>query len=342
MTSTKTFCRDANEANTFAEDLVNDMDHNYAVTSVDLSDKLDYAFRINNEVSYNNWHFWSMLANKTGGKQYHRFIEEEQARNWWWGDYDYKLIPMGSVLQESYNSMLQRRDFTGFNYDFGDAFIYQDYQLQGGDLSPVNSSYTLVGKYYGGANSNLEFTLFSSVSGEVSKREVVLPPISEKHAFSPKIWAAHHLETHVKIKPTPAEYAYVVAKSKQYNVLTDYTAFLALEEDTVFTPTVAVQNIVGTREIEEPVILQARLYPNPCTDHAVVSLTLTPELRGQKWTLRMTDLSGKEVYHTFGQTSTNENLEISLDEALINRAAGIYFVRIEMDGKASTLKMIKR
>ena len=330
---------DVRSINKLSNDLVDQMNSNYPVISAELNDRLDYTFNQNGTNSYNNHQFWSNLANNTKGLAVKRFLIDQET-NWWWR-FDYKTLPIEYVINECFKYIQHHYDFVSFKYDFGQGILYNDHFIGKSSLVNSGDALTIIGQYFGNVDDSISVELATSVDGSIYRTDVHL---NGKYGVETikQFWAGNHLNSLITPNITPAEKALVVNKSIEYNVLTDFTAFLALEPDSmIMSFTFRDFPLVSTKDINSEVIDFAPIaYPNPFTNTLALKLACNSADIGKHYNVEVVDLLGRTLFTHSGRIDGLET-QVNLTQQSLALSKGMYLIKVRLDGLEKSIRVIK-
>lgn len=316
------------QANDLIDDLTSAMDSNkIAIHIVDLDDYNNYYEQeyIGGTTYYGNEYFYINLSMLTGG--------------------DYL-----SLQDESYTDMLSNISgkLSGFFSSFDlyvtleSGFTYSNYTLnKTSTLTYYDHPYMQVGKY----NGSGRFRVIASAQmpdGEFFYNDTLIDvnALDSLDYATRAIWASQLLREMDSYTQTNSVIAQIINTSIHERVLSDYTAFLALE------PGVGVIDDennngggpVGTEEspIEENSTFSISSYPNPFSDQTTLSFYLPEDSRV---TIEVYDLYGNKISVILDEERNSGENTVNYDADGI--AAGTYICRISTnDGSSTYCKLI--
>ena len=323
-----------NKANTIVESLQETYDRFPTVFIADLADEPRYAFWSGGVSYYGNQYLYTLLTQLSGGEISSLFGNSSTTMN--------------EVLQNSLGQMSGRFESFDLHTSVASGFCYSRLNLTSLSQVSPSSSIKQVGKYVG------ELPFEMSVAGEFQDslfyKEYTLFPFSEETALdslSKSIWAGLQIREWEEESSTNEMVQRIIALSLENRVLSEYTAFLALEpSDTTFAcPTnecedESVLPVSLSEQLEAD--LSISLAPNPFTDIITISGNV---LSGKPLTtLKVIDMLGREVKVLMVELS-GDKWEASWDGrdpsgSLVS--AGIYLLRIEVEGQVISKRLIKQ
>ncbi|KAF0142927.1 MAG: hypothetical protein FD122_193 [Stygiobacter sp.] len=289
--------------NTTANQLITDirklMTVNYPVMVYDYNDK-DYVYYYFNNRSYiGNEYFYDNLSRVTGGV--------------------YQRI--GSNLNTSLTDLFLRLNGTISSYDLytslqsGFCYGRQAISGKGGPIS-VSSAITQVGKYTG------EFPFIVKTSGmfnsEPFTQTMVISNAIEKNGedIIPKTWIGNYINTQTGSTVTNSIINEVIGLSRTHKILTNYTAFLALENDTSWCTTCYNDkggpiNTGVENKVEIPTEFSMDAYPNPFNSQVTITVKLPNNMLGQKLSFKIFNTLG-QVVKTFSSDELQNKSVVKL------------------------------
>ncbi|MDP2039473.1 MAG: VIT domain-containing protein [Ignavibacteria bacterium] len=277
--------------NTTANQLITDirklMTVNYPVMVYDYNDK-DYVYYYFNNRSYvGNEYFYDNLSRVTGGA--------------------YQRI--GSNLNTTLTDLFLRLNGTISSYDLytslqsGFCYGRQAISGKGGPIS-VSSAITQVGKYTG------EFPFIVKTSGMFNSspftQTMVINNAADKKGADiiPKAWIGNYINTQTSSTVTNSIINEVIGLSRTHQILTNYTAFLALENDTSWCTTCYTESKTGgggntdlaaDGASEIPTEFSMDAYPNPFNSQVTITVKLPNNMLGQKLSFKIFNTLGQAV-----------------------------------------------
>jgi hypothetical protein len=317
------------ECNTKVNTLVDSMTTIYPVDIVQISSSHQYDFWMpGNNYSYNNNYFLSNLSAVTGGIYNKRLPELIN-------NYESAPRSLGDVISWSLNNMMPKTTFDQINYTYS-GLLTNDYKLNSQVYSNQRDAYLATGKYYGGSG-NIVLERNYKIGSTIYTNEFDLEPSSDPSGLTRKIWAGNFIAELTSLNTNGTYSSYIVNESIHYQVLSQNTAFLALEPDTISK---MISN--GTSGIDEKNsgAFTMTAIPNPFENIQRIRIDLTPDLYNQDWECNITDISGRVWSSQKGKTTNKDLLLISWNgNALSN---GIYILNVTIGGKKASIKVVKQ
>ncbi len=322
----------SNSADINSASLANDhMDHisgllgnqEYPVFVLDLDEReKNYwnAYYVGNKIYYGNEYFYVMLGVQTSGEH----------------------IP---VLAQSFydllNSTINKTGgfFTSFDLytSCSGGYTYANYEMEFNSLHTyLDEPVRQVGRYIGEAP--FELTVSGQLyTGAVYHTQITIAAgdIQTMDSVTQTIWAAHYLRELATDEPTNAMIQEIIRTSKAERVLTDYTAFLALEPET--PPTIEDPNggvfdgsFTATPEPvnHDTVSYELINYPNPFSGTTAIQFTL-PESGPVQ--LAVYDITGKLQTVLVQEKLSAGTHQVTLDAS--DYPAGIYLYQLKHQDK---------
>lgn len=90
---------------------------------------------------------------------------------------------------------------------------------------------------------------------------------------------------------------------------------------------------ISTVDVNELFTENVAVYPNPTTGEFFISFS---DFEGAV-TIELTDITGKLIYHSLEDVSTDNNVKVSIDDV----ASGVYFVRVTSDNDMFSTRIVK-
>lgn len=272
-------------ANQLISDIRNSMGANYPIFIFDYNDK-DYVYYYFNNRSYTgNEYFYDNLSRLTGGV--------------------YQRISPGN-FSASLNDLLSKINGTINSFDLytslQNGFCYSRHTLNSkGETVIANKPITQIGKYIGdfpfviktsGIYNSTPFTQTMVISDALNK---------EGEEVIPKTWANNYINTLTNFNITNSVINEIINVSRNHQILTSYTAFLALENDTSWCTTCYKDDgkPIGATGVEEnleiPTEFSIDAYPNPFNSQVTITIKLPNNLIGQKLSFKIYNMLGQLV-----------------------------------------------
>ena len=244
-----------------------------------------------------------------------------------------------SIMASLFSSLSKSKSFEGFNHN-GNSILYQtaDISTQGfGD----DRTYLLTGKYTQGLDT-LNLTHYYEESGDFYTRKVQLEAEEILFNLTNKIWAGTYYNNEINPQNSFSKIAEIVQGSFDFEVLTDYTAFLALEPEEDFT--IQGEHLVSVEDVESKYLntLEVKAFPNPFSTKLALEIFLPNELRNKKISIVMYDLQGRAIANLTSTSSTDETTIINLDELCLGRESGIYVLKVQIENISQNIRIVKR
>lgn len=302
----------------------------YPIDVAHISTTMQYDFRVpgGNDYTSNNEYFLSILTGLTGGNYNKRLLEQINY-------YESSFRALGDVLGTSIDYMMPKTSFDQVNYNYA-GLITNDYKLGHPVYSNQRDAHMVTGKYFGGGG-DITLQRNYSANGSIFQNDFILQPVDDTTMISRKIWASSFLEDLIGNNISGIYTSEIVNESINFQVLTEYTAFLALEPDTL--PKMVSNTPVSIKE-QTSGSFEMMAIPNPFRDIQQIKITLSADLHQQDWECTITDISGRILAVQNGSTGNKDNLTISWNGSVLS--AGMYLIKVTIGGKHTTLKVVKQ
>lgn len=282
---------------------------------------------------YNNGYFFTNLARKNGG-EYISFYNS------------YNYSNLNALLEEAFDLV------TGENFSFVDIYTSNENGICYGRMNVSNSlssSFNVnktihhLGKYSGGFPTNLEIAC--EVNNEVYhyKTDLSKYTINVNDSVVETIWNGLDIAQLEKEDNSNQVINEIIYLSLQHRILSNYTAFLCVEEE------VSCENCEDPQDNEFPdgeaigvdeqdINKGVSIYPNPFTTALKIELESTQQLMELK------------IYNAAGQCIKTFTLVADQDSYLWDGTddnnnkinAGIYILKAVYANKVVTKKLIKQ
>lgn len=324
--------------NNLAKAMLDNMENTYPMVVVELNDVIRVAFNQNGTRSFNNHFLFSKLANQTQGVFVKRHLIDIET-DWWWS-FDARLLSLDYVLGQGFDYIQNYYDFVTYNYDFNDGLLYNKHSVVNQSEQRLGDATTIVGQYFGNSSNTIEVEMARSIGGTIYRSRVHIAGSAGAPSIR-QLWAGIHLNSLMTPNITPTQKALVVNKSIEYNVLTDFTAFLALEPDSIIMSyNLRDFPLVGVEDMEDNRGLRVLAYPNPFSQHVTLVLHCDESSMGQAYTVTMMDMTGRIIGSEHGHATTNKT-KVDLSHHTDSLAPGIYIVRVELGDQVQSIRIVK-
>lgn len=311
--------------------LLNNMNQVYPVHAVQVNPTFQYDVYTNNSGYVNNGYFLSNLALMTGGSYNSRFAI---ISNWHLeGPSD-----LYSPVTGAWNQLFDLSIFDEVTYSFS-GFLANRYTVPNAFSSNPRHVYMETGRYFGsGAITIARSTMTDDY--ELHQDNYELPVIQDEPGLSRKIWAGNYIDELVRYNSNGMNTALIVNESIEYQVLSPYTAFLAIEPDT--TVATIREDDGGNLGIADPRVVAFDLsaIPSPFTDRQAIHVLLDDDMQKQEWSVDIFDISGRVVWTDQGKTTVSDELVIKWDGSKL--PAGNYIIRVRIGQHKASIMVVKQ
>lgn len=235
--------------------------------------------------------------------------------------------------------------YTSLTNGFTFNRFHQNYLGQSQNL---NQPILQIGKYMGSFPFELEYSAYVDSNFVFESIEVPTDEIMESDSVNREIWFGHHLQSLQSATAGTSGIQEIISLSIQERVLTDYTAFLALDLENGGEPCLECWEYVewivfSTDDLKEELNIKILAFPNPFTDQVKVSFELGEGFSIDEAELSIFDAYGKNILNhelsdltNFGKTQWTWNGQNNNGQSL---PSGIYFMIIKTDKGAKTVKL---
>ena len=310
------------------------MDEEYPIYTYDFNTTFTNGTYINNNYSYNNEYFLQNLSILSGGEYFAR----RDVNQYYY--YYYSITPFSftSVLNKAWSSMKMSYDFIGYNYSYS-GFMHQEYTCPQSPYSSIGDAYIEVGRFANGVG-DITVNHFYSVKGQSFQNQHVLSPIIRADKLTQKMWAGNHVKRLAEMNTNGNLSGQIIATSLQHIVLSEKTAFLALEPDTINSSN-NTPSVVSVEDFDVDISFVLTAYPNPFTEMQNIRTILPQSLMHKDWSLSVSDITGRVVKEMSGNTADESELVIEWYNNAEPVNSGIYFVSLSIHGVKQTLRVVK-
>ena len=124
--------------------------------------------------------------------------------------------------------------------------------------------------------------------------------------------------------------------------MTDFTAFLALEPDSIIMSySLRDFPVVGLdKEISASDPMSVMAYPNPFKESLKVRLDCNPNNIGHVWTMQIMDLTGRKITSNSGVIQQAEST-IDLTDVSGQLTQGIYILKVQVGSQTMSMRIVK-
>ncbi|OGU63545.1 MAG: hypothetical protein A2440_15170 [Stygiobacter sp. RIFOXYC2_FULL_38_25] len=324
-------------SNTTANQVISDirkiMTNNYPVMAYDYNDK-DYVYYYFNNRSYvGNEYFYDNLCRLTGGT--------------------YQRI--GNNINTTLGELFTKLNGTINSFDLytslQSGFCYSRQAISGkGEVVSLNKPITQIGKYTG------EFPFIVKTSGMFNSspftQTMMIDDAANKMGedIIPKTWVGNYINTLMNSTVTNSVINEIVGLSRTHQILTNYTAFLALENDTSWCYTCYKDDgkPIGSTDVETnleiPTEFSMDAYPNPFNSQVTITVKLPNNMLGQKLSFKIFNTLG-QVVKTFSSDELQNKSVVKLfwdgkndfGEVI---SSGVYLFNVSGGKFVKTLKLM--
>lgn len=290
-------------ANQLITDLRKLMAVNYPVMVYDYNDKEYVYYYFNNRGYVGNEYFYDNLSRSTGGT-YQRIA----------GNISTTLADLFLKLNGTISSYdLYTSTQTGF------CFGRQSLNGKGEPIS-IGSAMTQIGKYSGEFPFNLKFS--GIYNSQAFSKSLILNNAADKKGDEviQKTWVGNYINQLTSTTTNNSIINEVIGLSRTHYLLTTYTAFLALENDTSWCTTCYNESKTGgggsvDLEIDGKLVIPTEFsmeaYPNPFNPQVTITVKLPNNMLDQKLSFKIFNTLG-QVVKTFSSDQTQNKSVIKL------------------------------
>ncbi len=260
---------------------------------LDYNDKEYYYYYFNNRSYLGNEYFYDNLARTTGGA----FIRSSNISN-----------AFAELLSKSDNIINSYDLYTSLQTGF--CYSRQTLQSSNESVSP-SKAITQVGKFVG------EFPFIIKSSGVFDSQPFTETRIIQDQNFLKgeeqikKMWASNKISALEKGTQSNSIINEIIEISRANRVLSKYTAFLSLEDDSSFCKDCyrddGKPTGVEDDETEIPTEFSVQAYPNPFNSQVQITVNVPNNLIGKSMSFKIYNLLG-QVVKTFEINSTDKNI----------------------------------
>ncbi len=249
-------------------------------------DVLDYCkkfivYLINGRNYYNNQYLYTNISNFTGGH----------------------YITMTTTFTNSLNEIFQLNSPKIKGFDFylkvNQGITYGKFPLTPfvTELN-VNSTYIQTGLFRGSFPFTIEMS--GEINGSLFYKQftIDLPEVFEEDSVSATVWEAQGLFKLEEQANDNAKTQAVIQKSIENRILTKYTAFLCLEDPSLYCHNCFDETEIPTDTDDEKLdsLQHLEVFPNPFSDQIAIEIHSDQSVAQKEWHGEIFDLSGRVVH----------------------------------------------
>lgn len=286
-------------------------------------------YHSNSGSTMNNNELFTDLANATNGS-YHYCLEIKN--NW---DYITVSDPL-TVISDQFSGLRSHKTFEDLAYT-GRSLLFDKVTINQNN----RNLYIVAGRYFNGMDS-VSIKHFYELNGKTYLREVNLKPETITDGLCNKIWAGTFYNNIISSSNSNRTKLEIINKSIEYEVLTDYTAFLALErEDNSSYGENRDEWLINVDSLLSLESYAIKAYPNPFTDHISLDFNLSNETKNKEYSVQVYDISGRLISETKGNSGSNDLLSLTLLSDYTDLPKGIYFIKVRIERNQQNIKILK-
>lgn len=209
------------------------------------------------------------------------------------------------------------------------SIVYQETK------TALNNNYPLIiGKFYGKLDSiELETIIWDSTTASSTTKMVYAETESDNTMFETSWAGIYYNQLQANMDMPKIE---IVQNSIKYNVLTNYTAFLALEPEFSNRMDFTVKTDKIDKSIEHAVA-----FPNPFHNTLKLQLSASLDLSNSA-VVTIFNMQGQKVVDISIQEQQISNNTIDLSQFTEKLKAGIYIINIQVGSHTEVIKVVKQ
>jgi len=248
----------------------------------------------------------------------------------------------------SYPTMLSNisrtfsQEFVGFNCytTLDNGFTFSNYIISNNTaISYIDEPISMVGRYTGTGDFNIVFSGQLENGQYVQLDTIVLESeIAQYDSITQSIWAGQYIRDLYTYTQSNSLIQQIIQISRDERVLSDYTAFLALEPGVGPLLDEEGNIITATEEYQteqQDSMLVMNIYPNPANDYCNLSIELSKD---EKVVVEMLDLSGKRVALLLSGVYPSGVSQVSLNVA--DYPVGTYIISVTTESCRLVKKLV--
>ena len=319
-------------ANTFLNDVLSITPPTISINSLNYCDVTNNSINLNGTFYLANSYLLSTLAAQTKGAYVKAPFSTTQSPNFAPG------------LESLFTNMGTNTNTFDISLSAKDGFCYARLNVSNnGPLVNLNRPVLQIGKYLGSAPFNLAVGGASADQIILSNVEVPESEIETIDALSRKIWYGKFIQTLEAEQQSTIIVNNILFNSLNHRVLSRYTAFLCLEEDSYYCDdcTDETQLNTSTEELSNSDSL-VNVYPNPFETQTTIQIKAM-FASNEHPTFEIYDLKGRLVY-IFNLSTDISEQKIEWDGQALSGSetpAGVYLGLMKMKDRTVVIKLVK-
>jgi len=315
--------------------LISKMDTIYKIFAIDINNFANYTYQ-SNRMFFNNEYFLSNLSIVTGGYFYNRFPESISYY------YDYPVSSLSGLVDIAFNNLNNDADYSFISFNNNNGLFYNNYPLNNSFVPKVKERYIEIGKFQG-TPSTIHLTQYTSVNNTPYTQQHTISPVIVDDSMLKRAWGSELIEKMISQNTNNIYTNQIVAKSIGQHVLCEYTAFLALEPDTIAN-NVSNTHPTAVDEIGNKELLTFSAYPNPFSTELNLSFEIPEKINHKKWAIVITDVLGRELSNLSGMINSGHKMQVSWNGISSNGQSlpvGVYYATLIIEDYKATISIVK-
>ncbi|MBI5917474.1 MAG: T9SS type A sorting domain-containing protein [Bacteroidetes bacterium] len=232
-----------------------------------------------------------------------------------------------------------------------DGFAFQRYNLNyAGQSFYQNQPVLQTGKYVGDFPMEIEFSVLTD-TGVVFEGKIIEPgEIALADTLGREIWVGHHIRSLEGGNPNNSTIQNIIDISIAERVLSNYTAFLALEPNLGGEPCWGCWNndvpvVIGTTEVDTPENgMSVAASPNPFVRNLNIRIQFGADFKTENLQVRIVDSFGRPVVDLSPVTKIFQSqFELQWDGKNASGSevpSGIYYLVVTTDHETKAVKLV--
>ncbi len=328
-------------ANQLITDLVNAMGSDIIPVRIIEYTNMNYGqYWLNNQYYLGNQYFNENFGAITSG-DYERILDHYYV-------YPYQdARPLADAAREVFERVQGLIQNFDAHVSLANGFCYAKFSNSQSTSISLNGTYTVLGKYYGTPVFDVELT--GMYNGVPFQQVVSVNNALQDDSIVRKMWAGAFVEYHERNNPNPDNQTKYMIRdtSLQARVLSQYTAFLALEYadtslyciDCENNPNGGGGGTVGLADLENTIAISA--FPNPF--EGSVSIAIKLKSAEDNLTLKIYNINGQLIYELPVDNAEESTIVWNghdLDGQQVS--SGIYIAELKTSTHKQVIKLVKR
>lgn len=321
---------DYTSANTLLDDLMDLMEEEFPIHIMNYQNFNMDCNWIGNNYYCGNQYLYINLAHLTQGLHFSL-------------EYNQPVSVFEERLGEIFNGVNGQIDYFSLDVRTEEGYTFGVFDMVETNRHYLDAPVVQMGRYHGQSPFKVEMNgalddEFFNYQINVDEAEIV-----SLDTVANQIWGGFHLSDLESISyHSNSVINDIINASLDYRVLSNYTAFLCLEDTAQYCAScIDETELVDTEELINDPDSLVNVYPNPFRDVLNVELSVRENLEEDKIMVSIHDFTGKTIKVLSSGTSAITDKYLYTWKPGVEISAGVYFVRIVSANRTFVQKVIK-